>query len=222
MNGVYKSLAFLLLLLCGGAAGFAQEAVIRDLAGTVEIKRASSAKWENARKGQVIESSTMISTGFRSTALVALGNSVITVRPLTRLTLLELSRMQNDEKVELRLQTGRVRAEVRGTDEGKTDFTVRSSAATASVRGTVFEFDTNNLRVIEGTVAFSGVSGGAALIDAGYSSYIDERSLRSSLPEDSALIQLKPPLSPGALDALPDEGPPATGMRHDLSVTIDF
>ena len=234
MNSVYKSLGVLALLLCCVSAGFAQQGVIRDLAGTVEIKRASSTKWESARKGQTMENSTMISTGFRSTALIALGNSILTVRPLTRLTLVELSRMQDDEKVELRLQTGRVRAEVKKAEEGRIDFTVRSSAATASVRGTVFELDTHNLRVIEGTVAFSGPSGGAALIDAGHSSYIDERSfsppeefasakLRPSLPLGGT-AGLKPPPPPGTEDARPDQDPPVIvpPQQDSLSVTVSF
>ena len=216
-----KILAFALLLVCG-AAGFSQEAVIRDLAGTVEIRKTGSTLWEHARKGQVLESNTMISTGFRSTALIALGNSLLTVRPLTRLTLAELSRIQDEEKVELRLQTGRVRAEVRGADTGRTDFTVRSSSATASVRGTVFEFDTYNLRVIEGTVEFTGISRGAVLVDSGHSSYTDERSQRPLLPEEAAAEELRPPLPPGAAEALPAEGSSAGTALQDFSVTVGF
>jgi hypothetical protein len=221
MNSVHKSLAFLALILWGASAGFAQQGVIRDFAGTVEIKRASSAKWESARKGQIMENNTMISTGFRSTALIALGNSILTVRPLTRLTLVELSRMQDDEKVELRLQTGRVHAEVKKAEEGRTDFTVRSSAATASVRGTAFELDTRNLRVIEGTVEFSGLSGGAALIDAGHSSYTDEDSL--SLPEGFASAPLKPSLPLGGTAGLKSSPPPGTegaGPDQDSPVVV--
>ena len=221
MNGVHKVLALGILLACGGA-GFAQQAVLRDFAGTVEIKRSSSAVWENARKGQVLENNTMISTGFSSTALIALGNSFLTVRPLTRLTLAEIARMQNEERVEFRLQTGRVRAEVQRT-EIKTDFTVRSSGATASVRGTVFEFDTYNLRVIEGTVAFSGVSGGPVLIDAGRGSHAGGETLRPPPPEASAVEELRPPLPPGAAEALPPaDQNAAAAARQEFSVTVGF
>jgi ferric-dicitrate binding protein FerR (iron transport regulator) len=223
MNRTQRFHAFLVLFLCVAAGGWTQQAVIRDLAGTVEVKKSSSAVWENAQKGQALETDTMISTGFRSTALIALGNSLLTVRPLTRLTLEELSRMQNDEKVELRLQTGGIRAEVSAAAEGKTDFTVRSSAATASVRGTVFEFDTFNLRVIEGSVEFSGAGGGAVMIGAGRRSYADERLLRPLPPEDSAVSDLKPPLPFGAQEILPHEPPVAELPRKlDLSITVDF
>ncbi|MDR2471921.1 MAG: FecR family protein [Treponema sp.] len=221
MNSLHKLLILGALLLCAGP-GFTQQAVIRELAGTVEIKRPGAAQWETARKGLVLESSAMISTGFRSTALVALGNSLLTVRPLTRLTLVEIARMKNEEKVELRLQTGRVRAEVPRAEAGKTDFTVRSSAATASVRGTVFEFDAYNLRVIEGTVAFSGASGGPVLVDPGRTSYTDEQSLRPPPPEETALEELRPPLPPGAAEALPGEGSAAGNGHQDLTVTVGF
>ncbi|MDR1505590.1 MAG: FecR family protein [Treponema sp.] len=153
------------------AAGlFAQagqvDATIRDLAGTVEVRGPQAQNWAAAYRGQTLTSETQISTGFKSTAVIALGNSLLTVRPLTRLSIAELSRIQDNEKIELRLQAGRVRADVKPVQGGRTDFTVRSSSATASVRGTVFEFDTLNLHVTEGTVEFSPASDSARSSDA--------------------------------------------------------
>jgi hypothetical protein len=185
----------------------ARSAVIRDLAGTVEVKTARADAWTAAYRGQVLDIDMFISTGFKSTAVIVLGNSVLTVRPLTRLSLTELSRVQNNEKVEFRLQTGRVRAEVKGPVAGRTDFTVRSSAATASVRGTIFEFDTLNLSVSEGVVEFSGAAGAPVVVDAGRVSAVVPGDagggLRPQAPSETALAELRPDLPPAAEGALP-------------------
>ena len=209
-----------IIFLCAVSGISAQQAVIRDLAGTVEIKRAGATAWEPARQGQFLTGDTAISTGFRSTAVITLGNSVLVVRPLTRLTLAELSRMQDTEKVELNLQTGRVRADVKPPEGAKTEFTVRSSAATASVRGTVFEFDTYNLTVNEGTVEFVGALGASVLIDAGGISYTGDTTGRAIPPEETAAAELKPDL-PIASNPLPEERP-VQGETVKLFVTVRF
>jgi hypothetical protein len=184
----------------------ARSAVIRDLAGTVEVKAPRADAWTAAYRGQVLDIDMLISTGFKSTAVIVLGNSVLTVRPLTRLSLTELSRVQDNEKVEFRLQTGRVRAEVKAPAAGQTDFTVRSSAATASVRGTVFEFDTLNLLVSEGAVEFSGAAGAPVVVDAGRASSVvpgDAGGLRPQAASEAALAELRPDFPSAAESALP-------------------
>ena len=50
--------------------------------------------------------------------------------------------------------------------------TVRGPTATASVRGTSFEFDTYSITVSEGTVAFQGASGAPMMVSAGSSSEV--------------------------------------------------
>jgi len=172
-------------------------AVIKELAGTVEVKQANSETWAAASKGQTLALDSVISTGFRSTVVIALGDSLITMRPLTRLSVLELSQNQDSEKVELNLQTGRVKADVKTPEGVNTEFTIHSPNSTSSVRGTIFELDTLSLTVIEGTVEFSGVSGASKvsdnsevstasgptqLIDAGSFSQIDEYTGQASLP----------------------------------------
>jgi hypothetical protein len=112
----------------------------------------------------------MISTGFRSTALIALENSTLTVRPLTRLSLEELQNIQGNETVGINLHTGRVRAEVSPPAAGKTTFTIRSPTATASVRGTAFDFDGMNLSVDEGQVHVAGKDGIGVYVGEGHES----------------------------------------------------
>ena len=140
MFGVKFCILFFALALFPWPFIFAQQAVIRDLSGTVELKLPGSQTWTNARAGHALAGDTVISTGFRSTALLAIGNSLLTVRPLTCLSITELSRRNDTEYSDVNLQAGRVRAEVNPPSDAKIEFTVRSSSATASVRGTLFEF----------------------------------------------------------------------------------
>jgi hypothetical protein len=149
-------------------------AVLLDIAGTVEIKNPGATAWTAARKGQELVKEAMISTGFKSTAIISIGNSTLTVRPLTRLSIEELTETAGAEQAALFLRTGRIRAEVTPPSGGTVNFNVRSSTATASVRGTVFEFDTENLRVENGRVLYSGSGGRVVAVGAGRNSRIDQ------------------------------------------------
>ena len=200
---------------------FAQQATIQDLAGTVELKRPGSVVWETAVKGQALTNDTAISTGFGSTALIQAGSTVITVRPLTRLTLSELIAIAGTETINVNLQAGRVRVDVNPPAGAKANTNVRGPIATASVRGTVFEIDVYNLTVIEGTVEFTGSSGPGVLIDAGRSSFTDEATGRASSPGELALTELKPEVPIGS-DAVLPASRPDSGGGIDLSVTVGF
>jgi ferric-dicitrate binding protein FerR (iron transport regulator) len=98
---------------------------------------------------------------------------------LTRLTLEELVQRDGAEEVGLYLRTGRIRAEVRPPVDSRTDFTIRSPIATASVRGTDFEFDTRRLYVDKGRVLLEGARGQTVYVDAGQRSYVDESAFLS-------------------------------------------
>lgn len=175
----------ILILAGSGWNLFAQTptARIREITGTVEIK-APAGNWVPAQTGMNIEKATMISTGFKSSAVLSLGDSILTVRPLTRLSLEEISASQGDEKVGLYLQTGRIRAEVIPPPGSKTDFTVRSPTATASVRGTIFEFDGINLWVIEGKIFLTSITGSGILVRQGESSMADGTTGSVSNPRE--------------------------------------
>jgi hypothetical protein len=149
---------------------FCQNGVIRELTGDVELKRSGSSAFVSASAGDAVSSNTVVSTGFRSTAIIAIGSSLITVRPLTRLTLAEIQSAENTENVNVSLQAGRVRVEVKPPAGTRTNLNVQSPSATASVRGTTFEMDTQNLNGIEGKVLLSGASGAGVLVTGGNSS----------------------------------------------------
>jgi len=157
--------AFVFVLVAVSA--FAQNGVIKELTGTVELKRASSAGFIAAKAGDIVNQDTVVSTSFKSTALIEVGSTVITVRPLTRLTLTEIRASSESETLNVSLQTGRVRVDVKPPAGTKASMTVSSPTATASVRGTSFEFDTRNLYVINGNVLFKGTRGMYTLITTG-------------------------------------------------------
>lgn len=166
------------LLLAGAVLGaFAQNGkqmsgVIREITGEVELKRAGASAFVRAKKGDAVAVDTIVSTGFKSTAIIEAGNSTIAVQPLTRLSFAEIQSAADTETVNLSLQAGRVKVDVKPPTGTTEVFTVRSPTSTASVRGTSFEFDTCNLKVKEGRVAFNGKKGMGILVPAGMTSSV--------------------------------------------------
>jgi len=205
-----------LVFLCAGFV-FAQNGVITEITGTVEIKRAGSADFVLATVGEQLAWDTIVSTGFKSTALITAGSSVITVRPLTRLTLSELSGSAGTETINVGLQTGRVRVEVNPPAGTQTNMTVRGPSATASVRGTSFEFDTRNLQVHHGTVAFQGNRGGTFLVSAGATSVIQQDG-KAADPIGTGDATLVPPPPVGVADSGSDN----KNDQSVISATVDF
>jgi hypothetical protein len=169
-----------------------------------------------------IEQAALISTGFKSTALLDLGNSTIVIQPLTRLSLEEIIEQQGNEQVNVYLRSGRVRAEVRPPTGGTINFSVRSPTVTASVRGTVFDFDTVNIKVAEGRVEFAGPTGSLALVRAGESSSVNEAGSTVSAPVEEKTAALVPALPPGTETAVAAAGggTAAVNSQGSLNLTV--
>ena len=199
---------------------FAQQAVIKELSGTVEIKKPGSAVWEKAVQGQIITGDTVVSTGFKSSALISFGNSLLTVRPMTRLTLTEISNIAGTETINTTLQAGRVRVDANPPAGTKGSYNVQSPIATASVRGTVFEITTYTLYVSKGSVEFRGSSGVPVIVDAGGTSAIDERTGRPALPIDTLFAALDPelPIASGVFNSF---GAAGQG-QSSLEITVQY
>jgi len=85
----------------------------------------------------------------------------------------------------MNLQAGRVRVDVNPPAGSKAALSVSSPSATASVRGTSFTFDTRNVRVREGTVAFKGKVGYTVRVGAGSSSGIAAYSMASASQKEA-------------------------------------
>ena len=151
-----KKTCVVLVLVLSVAGVYAQSGVIRELTGTVELKASTSSAFVAAKAGDIVGEDTVVSTGFKSTAIVEVGSALLAVRPLTRLTLTEIRASSGSEALNVNLQAGRVRVDLNPPAGTRASLTVTSPAATASVRGTSFEFDTRNLHVNYGAVSFRG------------------------------------------------------------------
>ena len=181
--------------------------MIRNLAGTVELKPAGETAFSPAKIGDEAAADTVISMGFKSSATVAVGSSTILVRALTRLTLTEISGTQGTEHVGIELRAGRVRVDVKPPSGGKADFTVVTPSATASVRGTNFEMDTRNLRVHEGAMAYRGLRGGAVTVYSGPEIHVDLTNGKVSDPVAAVIAELLPAGAQEAASSMPGAGP---------------
>ncbi|GHV96695.1 iron dicitrate transporter FecR [Spirochaetia bacterium] len=220
-----KKLVALLFVICGAAVLYAQTAprgIIREVNGTVEVKAPGATAWTAAAPGMELEQATAISTGIRSTALIGLGNSVLVVRPLTRLTLEEIQMTAGNEEINLRLQTGRVRANVTPPTGGRTQFSVRSPSATASVRGTAFEFDGYRLKVDEGRVHVTGGDYTGMYVGAGHTIAVNEESGKTASPAETTREELAPALPAGV--SVPDvpASTPAVVPLADVQVGLEW
>jgi hypothetical protein len=212
---------------------FAQtpEVYIREKTGTVELLLPGSRNWRPARNGDRVPAAAVLSTGFRSTAVVSVGNSAIIVQPLTRLSIEEIVGRDKNERVDINLRTGRIRVNVTPPAGGETDFTVRSPIATASVRGTAFDFDTVDIHVIEGTVVFSptartgGAGSRAVEVSAGDSATVDRDTGRAVHPLRAAETSRSLPNLAGQVSGglqPPGAGTPVTGPGSlTVNVTLE-
>jgi hypothetical protein len=227
MKGIRIRGTLLGLLFFGGAALAAAQssdsrAIVSEIYGTVEVKAPGQTEWTTATPGQVLERAAMISTRFKSSAIIVIGNSTLQVRPLTRLSLEELISAENAEQIDVSLVTGRVRAEVNPPAGGKTDFTVRSPSATASVRGTVFEFDGRRLSVAEGRVYVSGSSQVGTYVSAGHKANADVQTGKILGAAENAREELIPAAPAGTNSGASEQAVPAIQAPSTLDVGIGW
>ena len=159
--------AVLLIALTVPAAA-QTSAVVESFSGKVEYQSAGGA-WTAVSTGLSIPQGATISTGFRSEAVLRIGDSTLTVRPLTRMRIDELAEREGTVKTDLYLRVGRVKAEVRRTGGLQQEFRLTSPVSTAAVRGTSFSYDGYNLQVLEGLVALINAYGQSSGIPAGVS-----------------------------------------------------
>jgi hypothetical protein len=204
-------------VICAQSA--AQNGVIRELTGEVELKPAGATAFVAARTGAEVAPNTIVSTGFKSTAVIAVGSSVITVRPLTRLSLAEIQSSAGTENLNVNLQAGRVRVEVNPPAGSRANFTVQSPTATASVRGTSFEFDTVNLRVNQGRVAFSGASGLVTMVNAGGANFVGANKEPVNTTGVEASLMPPTPIGMPAEETLTQPAPPPFG---EVGVNVEY
>jgi len=227
-----KKLLFVLLFFLFTYNVYAQinaVAKVQSISGNVEIKKPGSAVWEKAEVGQIIDPKTTVSTGFKSEVIIKTETTEIKVRPLTRLSLDELEANEDSEIFNISLQTGRLRIEVNPPAGLRASARFTSPSSVASVRGTVFEFSTINLIVIEGSVEFSGSSGAAVIVDAGRHSFTDDHNNRPASVEDTSALDLKPdlPVTSGLLGSSEEiidiiRSAPAADPKAEVNTRFSF
>lgn len=188
-----KKHIFTILIIFIGTFLFADiTAVVKDISGKVEIQ-VPGGSWKKAAEGMKIEEGYLISTGFRSEAVLELGPSQVIVKQLTRMELAELVEKEGTVRTGLNLRVGKIKAEVRTTAGLRQDFRLTSPVSTAAVRGTSFEYDGVNLKVLEGTVEFTNQRGQRRLVPAGVASRIIGTGLPQSGEElKNLLISIDP------------------------------
>jgi hypothetical protein len=217
-----KKICFCVMLSVLSAAAFAQQGTLQDIFGTVELKHPGEALFIPAKNGDTVEKGTIVSTGFKSQTVIVTGTSSIYVRPLTRLSFEELTRTRGTERVDVNLQAGRVRVEVNPPVEIDSEFTVRSPIATASVRGTEFDFDCFTVTVREGTVAYAGLAGKSRPVSAGGSSRVDTVQGQAADPVETGAAALLPPAPSGSEFIIAKEETRETAKTVDFTITLDY
>ncbi len=133
MKKIFLILAILLysVSLSFAAAGVA---VVNSVVGKVEVQVNDS--WIQLKNGDTLTSGSVISTGFKSSAVLYIGQSLIEVRALTRLTVEEIIEQNQNYNTTMFLDAGNIKADIKKSENKRVGFKVRTSVATASVRGT--------------------------------------------------------------------------------------
>ena len=219
-----KKLLFVTIFVLTGLNVFSEEtfigAFIEQLTGTVEIKHPGESSFKAAKSGDKVFRETVISTGFKSYAIIKAGSSTITARPVTQLTLAEIQKSGEAEKLDVNLQTGRVRMDVKPPAGAKASVTVKGPTTTASVRGTSFEFDTDNLYVNEGAVTYIGNRGQDVIVRAGENSRLKQTG-QVAYPRDGRNLDLMPP-SPVGTSAGDTSVPGPVVTGSDIGLGMDY
>jgi hypothetical protein len=200
-------------------------ATVEKITGKVELL-APGGSWQTARVGMNVDRGTIVSTGFRSSALLDLGTSELTVMQLTRLSVEELARQENTVTTTLNLRTGTVRAKVKTVPGTLQNFKLRSPVSTAAVRGTEFVFDPYRVQVIDGVVEFFNVWNERAAVAAGNTTQTgDDGGLADQEEEQRSGSEVSTGTGGPGTEPPPPPPPPApptyeTTGAIDITVTV--
>ena len=116
------------------------QAVVKQFSGKVEVKQTGQG-WQPVQLNMIVPGGATVSTGFSSRLTLELGQTEVTIQPLTRMLLRELIKKGSTNVTALTLRVGKINAAVKAVSGERNDFTVAGPNATAAVRGTEFNFD---------------------------------------------------------------------------------
>ena len=213
-----KKLILLLIFTAVTFTSFAMQAQVVSTKGKAEVQ--NSGVWVALKAGDTLDQGSVIQTGFKSEIVLKIKESTVTVAPLSRLTLQTLAEREGigsakgKDDTTIFLDTGSLKSNVQKSADRRVGFTVRSPVATASVRGTVFDFATKYksvaLNATQGKVAFwKNTKKSEAQFEA----------------ERAALENIENIENPEALETTPEEVreavAPAPAQQDDFGFTPD-
>ena len=124
-----KKILFVLVLSCLVFSVFALDGIVVDVIGKVEKQYGDS--WIALKKGDVLSPGDVVSTGFKSEAVLSIGESTVTVNALTRLTVEQLYEKNKNHVSSVYLDTGSICADIKPVENKRVGFTVKTPAVTA-------------------------------------------------------------------------------------------
>ncbi|MBQ9494134.1 MAG: FecR domain-containing protein [Treponema sp.] len=136
-----RLVSMMIIAGCFALPLFASTATVVSIEGKVEVARKGG--WVALSANDTVREGEVISTGFKSKAVIRYEGSVMQLGPLTRITLEKLLQGTTSDSVNVYLNTGVVKSTVRQTENKRVSYTVRNPVAVASVRGTEFDFQAN-------------------------------------------------------------------------------
>ena len=124
----------ILFAVCAGL--FALDAEVTGIEGKAQIST-NGTTWAPVAVGSKIPQGATIQTGFKSSLKIKFKGSEITLDPMTRIKVDELSDKDNRDNAVVSMKIGGLTSNVKKLEDRRAGFTVKGPAATASVRGTI-------------------------------------------------------------------------------------
>ncbi len=142
------------LLFAACAALFALDAEVIGLEGKAQYST-NGTVWSPIAVGNKLPQGATIQTGFKSSLKLKVKGSQITLDPMTRIKLDELSEKGDKDNTVVSMKIGGLTSNVKKLEDRRAGFTVKGPAATASVRGTVLReecgYNKDTVTAIENT-----------------------------------------------------------------------
>ena len=157
-------------------------AKVKSLTGSVQIKKASSSRYETLKEDMSIRVGDEIATRKGSVVIEFADSSTVRLEESSNLVFNRLSHFGKTGMVDtrLRLKRGSLTTDIPPLVKGSR-YEIKTPSAIAAVRGTEFRLHSNEqetrLEVLEGKVEFSGEHG-QVMVDAGQGATIKEGSPR--------------------------------------------
>ena len=129
-----KLMSVALVIATALVTATAMDAKVISTKGKAEVQ--SGGTWKALAVGDTLKKGAVIQTGFKSELVLQIKESIVTVAPLSHLTIEQLAEKETKDETRLYLDTGSLKSNVKKAENRRVGFTVKSPVATASVRGT--------------------------------------------------------------------------------------